>query len=86
VYKRIPVYDAATSNLLEHADKAVAFISNGLHHGSVLVHCQKGISRSATIVLFFLMRFVNFLKTEFCFVILKALIDFLPFFAGRVVV
>lgn len=56
VYKRIPVYDAATSNLLEYADKAVAFIANGLHHASVLVHCQKGISRSATVVLFFLMR------------------------------
>ncbi|KAL3786036.1 hypothetical protein ACHAW5_008406 [Stephanodiscus triporus] len=34
-YKRIPVYDAATSDLLSHADEMVEFISNGLHHGGV---------------------------------------------------
>jgi len=55
-YKRIPVYDASTSNLLSHADEIVEFISNGLHHGGVLVHCQKGVSRSATAVVMFLMR------------------------------
>jgi hypothetical protein len=55
-YKRIPVYDASTSNLLSYADEMVEFISNGLHHGGVLVHCQKGVSRSATAVVMFLMR------------------------------
>lgn len=33
----------------------VAFIASGLHYGSVLVHCQRGVSRSATAVLFYLM-------------------------------
>lgn len=56
IYKRIPVYDAATSDLLSHADTVVGFISSALHHGSVLVHCKQGISRSATCVIFFLMR------------------------------
>jgi len=37
----------------------VRFISNGLHHGSVLVHCQRGVSRSATSVIMFLMRKAN---------------------------
>ena len=55
-YKRIPVYDASTSDLLSHADEIVNFINNGLHHGSVLVHCQRGVSRSATAVMMFLMR------------------------------
>eukprot|EP00978_Attheya_sp_CCMP212_P039263 scaffold202677_cov51-Attheya_sp.AAC.2 len=55
IYKRIPVYDAATSDLLSYADSIVSFISSGLHHGSVLVHCQRGVSRSATSVVFFLM-------------------------------
>lgn len=55
-YKRIAVYDASTSDLLSHAEEIVNFINNGLHHGSVLVHCQRGVSRSATAVMMFLMR------------------------------
>jgi len=55
-YKRIAVYDASTSDLLSRADEMVEFISNGLHHGSVLVHCQRGVSRSSTAVCMFLMR------------------------------
>ncbi len=55
-YKRISIYDASSSDLLSHADEVVDFISNGLHHGGVLVHCQKGVSRSATAVIMFLVR------------------------------
>ena len=55
-YKRISVYDSTTSDLLPFAEEIVQFISNGLHHGSVLVHCQRGVSRSATSVIMFLMR------------------------------
>mmetsp|Transcript_1739 Transcript_1739/g.2415 ORF Transcript_1739/g.2415 Transcript_1739/m.2415 type:complete len:128 (+) Transcript_1739:57-440(+) len=55
-YKRISVYDASTSDLLSYADEVVNFISSGLHHGSVLVHCQRGASRSATAVIFYLIR------------------------------
>jgi len=55
-YKRIPVYDASTSDMLSYADEIVNFISNGLHHGSVLVHCQRGVSRSATAIVMFLVR------------------------------
>eukprot|EP00804_Cyclotella_cryptica_P030830 CCRYP_015066-RB/>CCRYP_015066-RB protein AED:0.39 eAED:0.39 QI:0/-1/0/1/-1/1/1/0/122 len=55
-YKRIPVYDASTSDMLSYAEEIVNFISNGLHHGSVLVHCQRGVSRSATAVIMFLIR------------------------------
>lgn len=55
-YKRISVYDASTTDMLPYADEIVNFISNGLHHGSVLVHCQRGVSRSATAVMMFLIR------------------------------
>ena len=64
-YKRISVYDASTSDLLSYADEIVQFISNGLHHGSVLVHCQRGASRSATSVIMFLMRCVSNILFEF---------------------
>lgn len=33
----------------------MSFISNALHYGSVLVHCQRGVSRSTTCVMFYLM-------------------------------
>ncbi len=59
VYKRIPIYDAATSNLLEFAEDIVNFIATGLCHGSVLVHCQRGVSRSAACALFYLIRCVR---------------------------
>ena len=69
-YKRINVYDTPSSatQLEEFAPSIVKFISNGLFHGSVLVHCQHGVSRSTTCVLFYLMRCVTQL---FCFFLSK---------------
>ena len=63
VYKRIPIYDSSTSvsELETYANEIVDFISKGLYHGSVLVHCHQGISRSTTCVLLFLMRYVTIL-------------------------
>lgn len=58
VYHRIPVYDAAlsASDILDAADDIVSFIGKGLLRGSVLVHCERGVSRSTTAVLMYLMR------------------------------
>jgi hypothetical protein len=59
VYKRIPVYDASTSAsaLLGCSDDIVDYIAKGLCHGSVLVHCNMGQSRSTTAAIFFLVRY-----------------------------
>ena len=61
IYRRIPVYDTPTiaSDLKEAADEICSFIAKGLLRGSVLVHCQKGVSRSTTAVLMYLMRYVR---------------------------
>jgi hypothetical protein len=58
-YRRIPVYDNSTTDLTKDAPSIVSFISNALHYGSVLVHCQRGVSRSSTCVLFYLMNKVG---------------------------
>lgn len=58
-YMRIPIYDSEMSSqdlYNVYADQIVSFISSGLYHGSVLVHCHRGISRSSTAVLFYMMR------------------------------
>jgi protein-tyrosine phosphatase len=59
-YLRIPVEDSLAADLGSHLDKAVdwmaAVLSDPFAPGAVLVHCQQGISRSATLVIAFLMR------------------------------
>lgn len=56
-YCRIPVFDNKGEDLLGHLDTAFRFIEEGKHYGGVLVHCHKGVSRSASIVLAYLMKY-----------------------------
>jgi protein-tyrosine phosphatase len=62
VYKRIPIFDNKGEDILPHLDSAFKFIEEGQHYGNVLVHCHKGVSRSASFVIGYLMR-----KNEFTF-------------------
>lgn len=53
-YIRLP--DATSSDLLSYFDETYEFIREGLMRGAVLVHCQMGVSRSATVIIAYLMK------------------------------
>jgi protein-tyrosine phosphatase len=58
VYHRIPIYDSPTSLpdlQSEHESSIIKFVTKGLCHGNVLVHCSRGVSRSTTSVILYLM-------------------------------
>lgn len=59
-YLQVKVNDHKDDDIQQYFDGACAFIEQARHAGSsVLVHCQKGMSRSTTIVLAYLMKFAN---------------------------
>mmetsp|Transcript_2422 Transcript_2422/g.4034 ORF Transcript_2422/g.4034 Transcript_2422/m.4034 type:complete len:227 (-) Transcript_2422:1-681(-) len=60
VYKRIPIFDNKGEDIIAHMSAAYNFIEESKHHGNILVHCHKGVSRSASFVIGYLMR-----KNEF---------------------
>ncbi|RIB30610.1 protein-tyrosine phosphatase-like protein [Gigaspora rosea] len=56
-YKTIPIRDNDSTNIMEHFDTTYEFIYHALkENGNVLVHCQRGISRSATIAIAYIMK------------------------------
>lgn len=55
-YLRVPLEDIDTQPLTSHLKLCRTFIDNGLNHGSVLVACHEGKSRSATIIMDYLLK------------------------------
>lgn len=56
-YCNIPINDSWTDNIIDYFDTTHKFIDEHLNRGeNVLVHCFAGISRSATIVISYLMK------------------------------
>lgn len=57
-YKVIPVTDEPSTRLNHYFQEATDFIKKAIEEGkNVLVHCFAGVSRSASIVIAYLMRF-----------------------------
>jgi protein-tyrosine phosphatase len=55
-HKVIAVEDSPFEDLYQYISEANEFIAKQLGRGNVLVHCRAGISRSATLILAFLMK------------------------------
>ena len=64
-YCCVPVNDVETAKISEYFWGATTFLHHLVSQGeSILVHCQFGVSRSATIVMAFLMRYHNVTRDE----------------------
>jgi len=56
-YKRLPASDSANQNLRQYFQDAFEFIDSAAQSGGrVLVHCQAGVSRSATVTIAYIMQ------------------------------
>ena len=55
-YLRIPINDNETDDIFQHFEDAISYINEG---DIVFVHCQAGVSRSASIVIAYLMKTQN---------------------------
>mmetsp|Transcript_31333 Transcript_31333/g.69751 ORF Transcript_31333/g.69751 Transcript_31333/m.69751 type:complete len:217 (-) Transcript_31333:840-1490(-) len=58
-YKQVPLYDLEEGDLLSLLPQCFEFIKQGQAAGKVLVHCMAGVSRSASVVIAYLMTALN---------------------------
>ncbi|XP_038666636.1 dual specificity protein phosphatase 10 [Scyliorhinus canicula] len=64
-YKRLPATDSNKQNLRQYFEEAFEFIEEAHQCGKgLLIHCQAGVSRSATIVIAYLMKHTLMTMTD----------------------
>jgi protein-tyrosine phosphatase len=59
-YLKINILDNTKTNIIDHIDKIMEFVKNKQKDGNILIHCFAGKSRSATCVLYYLMKKYNY--------------------------
>jgi len=55
IYQTTPILDIEEVDITTEFPKCFEFIRKGIEHGGVLVHCNAGVSRSASVVIGYLM-------------------------------
>ena len=70
-YHQVDVLDDGTDDLLPHLPEILEFISSCLLQGNCLVHCHAGMSRSASVVMAYLMHRWH-ISTHLALAILRA--------------
>ena len=60
-YMKIPISDIAGSSIKDYLEQSYTFItqSNDIGTGNILIHCYMGSSRSAAVVIYYLMKMHN---------------------------
>ncbi|KAK1934668.1 Dual specificity protein phosphatase 2 [Phytophthora citrophthora] len=55
-YRRCPVFDNKAEDISGVLEGCIAFIDQAKYYGRILVHCNKGVSRSSSMVVAYLMK------------------------------
>lgn len=70
-YCQVSVRDHAGADILTYLPEATSFLDSHLRRGtSVLVHCEMGVSRSATVCIAYLVQYYNMTRDE-AYILLK---------------
>lgn len=64
IYKRIPIFDNQGEDISAYLEQSFRFIEDAQHYGKILVHCHRGISRSASFVIAYMMKKNDFTRDE----------------------
>ncbi|KAI9920890.1 hypothetical protein PsorP6_000962 [Peronosclerospora sorghi] len=56
IYRRCQIFDNKAEDILGVLEGCIAFIDQAKYYGRILVHCNKGVSRSSSIVVAYLMK------------------------------
>ncbi|OWZ11767.1 hypothetical protein PHMEG_00015166 [Phytophthora megakarya] len=55
-YRRCPIFDNKAEDITGVLEGCIAFVDQAKYYGRILVHCNKGVSRSSSVVVAYLMK------------------------------